>query len=198
MNLFLMRDQRVPYPLWLGLEAMRKFFCPIKSNGLRVRSEAVLNVDLRSTLLTLGNTRASSVLLSLNRNVNLLIVNLLLFRLCKEPCSCHLIQPVAEFTEPRAVPLSLAEPMEQRAQSQTCLSFAESRQRKTIGQSSNGCLQTFVPGAGLLHFVTVNGFSIQSSYNAAAGLAVTIRIDGFAHLFVCCRIIKKGAYFIDN
>ena len=42
---------------------------------LRVRPVAVLNVDLRSTLLTLGNPQDSSVLLSLNRNVNMLIVN---------------------------------------------------------------------------------------------------------------------------
>ena len=35
-----------------------------------------------------------------------------------------------------AVSLSLAEPMERRVQSQTCLSFVESRQRKTIGQGS--------------------------------------------------------------
>ena len=40
----------------------------------------ISNVDLKSTLLTLGNTRASSVLLSLNRNVNLLTVNLRLSR----------------------------------------------------------------------------------------------------------------------
>ena len=38
-------------------------------------------------------------------DVNLLTVNLCLSRFCQELCSCQMIQPVAEFTEPRAVPL---------------------------------------------------------------------------------------------
>ena len=48
-------------------------------NNLIALYLSMLNVDLRSTLLTLGNTRASSVLLSLNRNVNLLNVNCSMF-----------------------------------------------------------------------------------------------------------------------
>ena len=40
----------------------------------------MLNVDLRSTLLTLDIVQASLTLYSLNCNVNLLIVNLLLLR----------------------------------------------------------------------------------------------------------------------
>jgi len=69
---------------------------------------------------------------------------------CHELGPCHIIQPVAEFTEPRTVPLPLAEPMEQRVQSQTCLSFVKSRQRKTIGQGYNGeshlCLERLLIG----------------------------------------------------
>ena len=43
------------------------------------------------------------------------------------------------------------------------------------------------------NFVTVNGFTVQRSNNAATSLAVTIRIDGFAHLFVCYCIINLFA-----
>ena len=64
----------------------------------------MLNVDLRSTLLMLGNTRASSVLLSLNRNVNLLTVNSHRLRLCR----FYNPQPDKRASGHWAVPLSLA------------------------------------------------------------------------------------------
>ena len=58
-----------------------------------------------------------------------------------------------------------------------------------------------MPGAVLLslaHFIMVYGFTVQRSYNAAAGLSVTVWVHSLTHLIICNRVVKKCADLIYN